>query len=182
MKSLRRASLTIFVVLLCAVGARTQTVQKDYLTALEADKIRDAETPNERIKLFLQYADDRLKKFQYELEHPSASRHAEMLNYLMNSYVGCANVLLLLDSLLNQVAGVVHAADVGVHQIVEHFCVAASRGVLQLVLEFLETIVGILQKKLDALVGSFGVADFVGLERGQVVFLNCLSVRGRNHE
>src|SRR5882724_1359006 len=91
MKSLRRASLTIFVVLLCAVGARTQTVQKDYLTALEADKIRDAETPNERIKLFLQYADDRLKKFQYELEHPSASRHAEMLNYLMNSYVGCVD-------------------------------------------------------------------------------------------
>src|SRR5882724_12033024 len=91
MKSLRRASLTIFVVLLCAVGARTQTVQKDYLTALEADKIRDAETPNERIKLFLQYADDRLKKFQYELEHLSASRHAEMLNYLMNSYVGCVD-------------------------------------------------------------------------------------------
>lgn len=91
MKSLRRASLAIFVVLLCAVGARTQTVQKDYLTALEADKIRDAETPNERIKLFLQYADDRLKKFQYELEHASASRHTEMLNYLMNSYIGCVD-------------------------------------------------------------------------------------------
>jgi hypothetical protein len=39
----------------------------------------------------LQYADDRLKKFQYELDHPSASRHAEMLNYLMNSYVGCVD-------------------------------------------------------------------------------------------
>jgi hypothetical protein len=91
MKSLRRFSLAIFLVLLCVAGARTQTVQKDYLTALEADKIRDAETPNERIKLFLQYADDRLKKFQYELEHPSASRHTEMLNYLMNSYIGCVD-------------------------------------------------------------------------------------------
>lgn len=72
-------------------SARGQTVQKDYLTSLEADKIRDAETPNERIKLFVQYADDRLKKFQYELEHPSANRHAEMLNYLMNSYIGCVD-------------------------------------------------------------------------------------------
>src|SRR5216684_3540103 len=47
--------------------------QKDYLTAVEADKIRDAETTNERVKLFLSFADDRLKKFQYEIEPPSAA-------------------------------------------------------------------------------------------------------------
>jgi len=64
---------------------------KDYLTALEADKIRDAETPNERIKLFLTFAEDRLKKFQYELEHPSQNRHAEMLNALLNAYIGCVD-------------------------------------------------------------------------------------------
>jgi hypothetical protein len=66
--------------------------QKDYLTALEADKIRDAENDNnERIKLFLSFADDRLKKFQYELEHPSSNRHADMLNSLLNAYVGCVD-------------------------------------------------------------------------------------------
>jgi len=65
--------------------------QKDYLTAVEADKIRDAETTNERIKLFLSFADDRLKKFQYEIEHPSANRHADMLNSLLNAYVGCVD-------------------------------------------------------------------------------------------
>jgi hypothetical protein len=65
--------------------------QKDYLSALEADKIRDAETVNERIKLFLTFADDRLKKFQYELEHPSPNRHADMLNSLLNAYVGCVD-------------------------------------------------------------------------------------------
>ncbi|HET8921779.1 MAG TPA: hypothetical protein VFN26_02160 [Candidatus Acidoferrum sp.] len=65
--------------------------QKDYLSALEADKIRDAETPNERIKLFLVFADDRLKKFQYELAHPSANRHADMLNSMLNAYVGCVD-------------------------------------------------------------------------------------------
>ena len=65
--------------------------QKDYLSAVEADKIRDAETVNERIKLFLTFADDRLKKFQYELDHPSSNRHGDMLNSLLNAYVGCVD-------------------------------------------------------------------------------------------
>ena len=65
--------------------------EKDYLTAVEADKIRDAETTNDRIRLFIEFADDRLKKFQYELEHPSANRHADMLNSLLNAYVGCVD-------------------------------------------------------------------------------------------
>jgi hypothetical protein len=65
--------------------------QKDYLSALESDKIREAETTNERIKLFLTFADDRLKKFQYELQHPSSNKHPEMLNALMNAYVGCVD-------------------------------------------------------------------------------------------
>ena len=65
--------------------------QKDYLSALEADKIRDAETVNERIKLFLLFAEDRLKKFQYELDHPSTNRHPDMLNSLLNAYVGCVD-------------------------------------------------------------------------------------------
>jgi len=71
------------------VGAVAQ--KKDYLSDLEADKIRDAETSNQRIKLFLTFAADRLKKFQYELAHPSPSRHGEMLNSLMNAYVGCVD-------------------------------------------------------------------------------------------
>ena len=66
--------------------------EKDYLSAVEADKIRDTENNyNERIRLFLSFAEDRLKKFQYELEHPSQNRHAEMLNALLNAYVGCVD-------------------------------------------------------------------------------------------
>lgn len=72
-------------------AAIAQVPEKDYLSASEADKIRDAETPNDRIKLFMQFADDRLKKFQYELEHPSQTNHTQMLNYLMNAYVGCVD-------------------------------------------------------------------------------------------
>ena len=72
-----------------AAGAAAQVPQKDYLSSQEADKIRDAETSNEKIKLFVTFADDRLKKFQYELDHPSQTNHPQLLNYLMNSYVGC---------------------------------------------------------------------------------------------
>jgi hypothetical protein len=71
--------------------ATAQRPDKDYLSPLESDKIRDAETPNDRIKLFLTFAEDRLKKFEYELAHPSPNKHSEMLNYLMNSYGGCVD-------------------------------------------------------------------------------------------
>ena len=82
------------LVLICGVwastfGARLEALQKDYLSSMESDKIRDAETTTERIKLFVTFADDRLKKFQYELEHPSSNKHTEMLNALLNGYVGC---------------------------------------------------------------------------------------------
>jgi len=92
---MRLCRLLILVVLCLALGSSFagagSAQQKDYLSALEADKIRDAETSNERIKLFLTFADDRLKKFQYELDHPSQSKHEQLLNALMNSYAGCVD-------------------------------------------------------------------------------------------
>ena len=87
----------LFAVAFCLLVASPATyagtpLQKDYLSPLEADKIRDAENnTNERIRLFLMFAEDRLKKFQYELEHPSQNRHKEMLNALLNAYVGCVD-------------------------------------------------------------------------------------------
>ena len=89
----RRACLRLclFAIAASHLAASSRAQQKDYLSALEADKIRDAETTSERIKLFLTFADDRLKKFQYELQHPSSNKHPEMLNALMNAYVGCVD-------------------------------------------------------------------------------------------
>jgi hypothetical protein len=82
--------LTVFCVMSFASPVCAHSPQeKDYLTSLEADKIRDAESTNDRIRLFLTFAEDRLKKFQYELEHPSTNRHGDMLNSLLNAYVGC---------------------------------------------------------------------------------------------
>jgi hypothetical protein len=82
------AVVTCGLAVSCA-QVRAQVDQKDYLSPMEADKIRDAETTNARINLFVTFADDRLKKFQYELQHPSSNRHGELLNALMNGYVGC---------------------------------------------------------------------------------------------
>jgi len=91
-----RLVVQVFLAACCLLAASRpaharQATQKDYLSNLEADKIRDAESVNERIRLFLTFADDRLKKFQYELEHPSSNRHADMLNSLLNAYVGCVD-------------------------------------------------------------------------------------------
>jgi hypothetical protein len=83
--------LAFLLATLCVARIPAQSLQKDYLSPQEADKIRDAETYNDKIKLFLEFADDRLQKFQYELDHPSAYRHAEMLNFLMNAYIGCVD-------------------------------------------------------------------------------------------
>ncbi|MFZ0735573.1 MAG: hypothetical protein WCA98_04620 [Candidatus Acidiferrales bacterium] len=66
--------------------------QKDYLSEEEADKIRDAETPNLRVKLFLSFAADRLKKFQYELDRTMPESHrGDALNGLLNAYEGCVD-------------------------------------------------------------------------------------------
>ena len=91
MKYLSRPVLIACLGLMTTALAPAVRAQKDYLSALEADKVRDAENTNERIKLFVAFADDRLKKFQYELEHPSSNKHTEMLNALMNAYVGCVD-------------------------------------------------------------------------------------------
>lgn len=69
-----------------------QQEKKEYLSEIEADKIRDAVTPSERIKLFVTFAEDRLKKFQYELNRKTPERkRAEILNSMLNAYVGCVD-------------------------------------------------------------------------------------------
>jgi hypothetical protein len=63
---------------------------KDYLTQDESDKIRDAQNPSDRIKLFMTFAQDRLDKFEYEVNRPThEAQYDDILNNLMNGYVGC---------------------------------------------------------------------------------------------
>jgi hypothetical protein len=91
-------ALIVGLVLTALAGTRLAIAQpqdytpKDYLSDDEADKIRDARTPDERIKLYVAFAEDRLKKFDYELKRavPEA-RRGEILNGLLNGYAGCVD-------------------------------------------------------------------------------------------
>jgi hypothetical protein len=66
--------------------------QKDYISSTEAEKIREANDPNERILLFISFASDRLKQLQYELDHPANTvRRSERLNGLLNAFSGCVD-------------------------------------------------------------------------------------------
>jgi hypothetical protein len=77
---------------IAAARSQAGTQQMDYLSQEEADKIRDADTPSLRIKLYVSFAEDRLKKFGYELNRPTQERrHDEVLNGLLNGYAGCVD-------------------------------------------------------------------------------------------
>jgi hypothetical protein len=95
MKKNRRTETVLVIGLLVSVmtlPARGMAVTqvKDFLTSSEADKIRDAESTSERIRLFLGFASDRLKKFDYELKRPSTDRgRAARLNGLLSAYIAC---------------------------------------------------------------------------------------------
>lgn len=80
------------VALILARPAIAQRQRPDYLSDDEADQIRYADTPSQRIKLYLSFAEDRLKKFDYELNRkvPEA-RRGEILNSLLNGYSGCVD-------------------------------------------------------------------------------------------
>ena len=69
--------------------AFAQGSKKDYLSDNEADQIRDADTPNDRIKLFISFAADRIKKLQYEFAHPAELHRDDRINTLLNAYAGC---------------------------------------------------------------------------------------------
>ena len=74
-----------------AIGSNPSPQKKEYLSELEADKIRDAGTTGPRIALYATFAADRIKKLQYEFAHMESSddKRAERLNGLINSYTGC---------------------------------------------------------------------------------------------
>jgi hypothetical protein len=94
-----RRCVLIPIMLGCCVAAGLTSAravsaqgQKDYLSDEEGDKIRDALTPSERIKLYVEFAEDRLKKFDYELNRKTPERRrTEILNGLLNGYAGCVD-------------------------------------------------------------------------------------------
>ncbi len=70
-------------------GAQQQ--KKEYLSEVEADKIRDAGASGPRIVLYTTFAADRIKKLKYEFAHidPADTKRTERLNSVIGEYTGC---------------------------------------------------------------------------------------------
>ena len=89
--------LSVCVLTALALPASAGAQRRDVLTSVEADKVREAgETPGLRIKLFVGFAEDRMKKFNYELANPSpapgpSARRGERLRALMDAYTACVD-------------------------------------------------------------------------------------------
>src|SRR3984957_16637050 len=98
MRELMRNQEFTYVLALCAVflslstGLPPRAQKKDYFSAREASEVRGADTPSDRIKLFISFAGDRIRKIQYEFEHPSDNTHpADRINALINNFASCVD-------------------------------------------------------------------------------------------
>ena len=80
----------VAVLLGMAKSAVARPQLHDYLSDEEAGKIREAASPAERIKLYMLFAEDRLAKFDYELNRAAPERdRSDTLNGLLHGYEGC---------------------------------------------------------------------------------------------
>jgi hypothetical protein len=81
----------IFALLLgVARTAAARPQLHDYLSPEEASKIRNSPDPGDRIKLYMSFAEDRLDKFNYELNRTAPERdRSDVLNGLLHAYEGC---------------------------------------------------------------------------------------------
>lgn len=95
-KNLKRvAGLGLSVLALAIVGLAWARIsraqgQPDFLSPNEANQVRDEQDPGGRAKLFLNFAHDRLQKFEYELALKTPQMHREeLLNGLLDGYSSC---------------------------------------------------------------------------------------------
>ena len=84
--------LLLAATLVAPMAAVAQPIPQDFLTAAEASKIRNAGSTDARISLFLDFAADRLRRFEHELQVKSTGPlRADFLNDLLDSFTSCVD-------------------------------------------------------------------------------------------
>lgn len=79
-------------VLFAPLTAHARPQQPDFLTQTEAERIRDAGSANARIGLFLDFAADRLRRFEHELQIENAGPlRQDFLNDLLDAFSSCVD-------------------------------------------------------------------------------------------
>jgi hypothetical protein len=77
------------LLLLAPLGARAQS--QDYLTSSEVDKLRNAQDPSERIKVYVSFEQDRLNRMEAARESSGDVR--ESFDELLSQYISIDNEL-----------------------------------------------------------------------------------------
>jgi hypothetical protein len=76
--------LYLFLTVFCALGL-AQTHQRDFLTADEADQVREAQDPNLRFKLYIHFARQRMDLLQQLIKKEKPGRSA-LIHDLLEDY------------------------------------------------------------------------------------------------
>lgn len=96
MRTGRKWFLLFLLALVWFGAAPLRAQRREYLKDEEIAKIRDAQEPNERTKLFLKFASERLLRFQQLLANPGmddkqAPSRREALNDLLAGFTACVD-------------------------------------------------------------------------------------------
>jgi hypothetical protein len=111
-----------FVLLfLLAVGAFAQ--QRDFLTADEADQIRLAQEPNERLKVYLHFAKQRLDLIEQAVAQEKAGR-SKLIHDLLEDYT---NIIEAIDTVTEDALKRTADVSLGVAAVVEAEKVMAAQ-------------------------------------------------------
>lgn len=105
---------TLFLVVLLGSGFAL-SAQRDFLTADEADQLREAQEPNERLKLYVAFARQRLDLVRHALEQDKAGRSA-LIHDTLEDY---ENIIDAIDTVLDDALRRKLAVDQGMKAVAD---------------------------------------------------------------